>query len=280
MLSPAVVLLDELSGHLPSDLVIDNIPPIISSQENKPHIFPMNLNLHTQEKFYIKGLGVESSWKDILTVKGFLSEPHLVGTISSLKGKISFFGKSLTINEGHITYDEDELNNPLIWLVATRDIEGVRIIMTLSGRASSTKVSFTSSPAMPEDEVLALLLFGKELNKISAGQSMQLASAAASLNGKQGLNLFENFRRSFGFDIFELKEDSTKANNADAGYTAAQTLSIGKEFDNVRVSIDQSLGAGSKAVVSTPLSKHVYLDLEIGEKAAGSAAGLSWVMRY
>jgi hypothetical protein len=49
----------------------------------------------------------------------------------------------------------------------------------------------------------------------------------------------------------------------------------------MRVSIDQSIGsAGSKATVSTALAKNVYLDLEVGEKNAGSGAGLSWLFRY
>lgn len=283
-LTPSLVMLEEISKDKILSVDIDHLPSHNEKKKksNNP-VFPIELELIIDKNFYIRDLDLSlmSQWTGNMIVKGNLSDPYLEGHLNVVNGKFSLFGKQLKISEAKITYDSEDENNPRIWLVGTRTVEDVKMRLQLSGRASDTKVTFVSDPALPEDEILARLLFGKELSKISAGQSIQLASVGASLNHNQGLNFIETLRNSFGFDTLELKEDEVKANNTESGQTGAQSLRVGKEFENIRISIDQSIGnTGSKATVSTALGKNVYLDLEVGEKRAGSGAGLSWVFRY
>jgi hypothetical protein len=283
-LTPSLILLEEFTDDDISHIEIEEL----EKQKKKKKIrteplFPIELALNVDKNFYIRDLdlGLMSQWVGTVMVKGDLSDPYLEGTLTATKGKFSFFGKPLKIKEAKISYDSDDKNNPNIWLIGIREVDDVTVQLSVSGRAPSFKITFSSDPSLPEDEVLSRLLFGKELSKISAGQSVQLASVGASLNNKKGLNFLENLRSSFGFDTFELKENDMKANLSESGQTASQALRVGKEFENMRVSIDQSIGSsGSKATISTALTKNVYLDLELGEKNAGSGAGLSWVFRY
>ncbi|MDP4725138.1 MAG: translocation/assembly module TamB domain-containing protein [Alphaproteobacteria bacterium] len=283
-LSPSLIMLEEFSNDDVSYIEIKELEvQKKEKQKSASPLFPIELALTIDKNFYIRDLdlGLMSQWTGFIMVKGDISSPYLEGTLNATKGKLSFFGKPLKISEAKITFDREHRNAPNIWLVAMREVEDVTVYLQVSGYAPSPKISFVSDPALQEDEVLARLLFGKELNKISTGQSVQLASIGTSLNDKKGMNFLENLRSSFGFDTFELKENAIKANTEESGQTATQALSIGKEFENMRVSIDQSIGsAGSKATVSTALAKNVYLDLEVGEKNAGSGAGLSWLFRY
>lgn len=283
-LSPSLVMLEEFSNDDASYIDIDELDAKKEDAEkHKNPVFPIELVLNINKNFYVRDLdlGLLSQWTGAITVKGDMSAPYLEGTITATKGKLSFFGKSLKITEGKLMFDREHRNSPNVWLVGARMVDDVAVYLQVSGYSPSPRVSFVSDPAFPENEVLSRLLFGKELSKISAGQSVQLASVGASLNNKKGLNFLENLRSSFGFDTFELKENEMKAQTTESGQTASQALSIGKEFENMRISIDQSIGsAGSKATVSTALGKNVYLDLEVGEKNTGSAAGLSWAFRY
>ena len=283
-LSPSLVMLEEFSNDDVSYIEIEEFEVKRKKKETiLAPLFPIELALNIDKNFYVRDLdlGLMSQWTGVVMVKGDMSAPYLEGTLDAINGKLSFFGKPLRISEAKITFDREHRNNPNVWLVATRDVEDVTVLLQVSGYSPSPRVSFVSEPALPEDEVLARLLFGKELSKISAGQSAQLASVGASLNDKKGMNFLDNLRSSFGFDTFELKENAMKAQTSESGQTASQALSVGKEFENMRVSVDQSIGsAGSKATVSTALVKNVYLDLEVGEKNAGSGAGLSWVFRY
>lgn len=283
-LSPSLVMLEEFSNDDASYIEIDELDMKKKTAENdKNPVFPIELTLNVSKNFYVRDLdlGLMSQWTGAITVKGDMSAPYLEGTITATKGKLSFFGKSLKVTEAKLMFDREHRNNPNVWLVGKRAVDDVTVCLQVSGYSPSPRISFVSDPALPENEVLSRLLFGKELSKISAGQSVQLASVGASLNNKKGLNFLENLRSSFGFDTFELKENEMKAQAAESGQTASQALSVGKEFENMRISIDQSIGsAGSKATVSTGLGKNVYLDLEVGEKNTGSAAGLSWAFRY
>jgi translocation and assembly module TamB len=283
-LSPALIMLEEFSSEKPLHI---NIPELekrkAENMEPRNPMFLIDLELNLGKNFYVRDLdvGLISQWTGSLMAKGDLDDPYLVGEISAIKGKLSFFGKQLKLKEATISFDEDVRNKPNISLEAGRDVDDVFAYLNLSGRAPFIKFSFTSEPALPEDEVLARLLFGRELSKISAGQSAQLASIAGSLNGNNKFNFLDDIRSSLGFDIFELKENAQKASLSDSGQTSSQSLSVGKEFENVRIAIDQNIGSvGSKATVSTGLSKNVYLDLELGEKNAGSGAGVSWSYRY
>ena len=283
-LSPSLVMLEEFSNDDVSYIEIEELDTQKKKKEvAKETLFPIELALNLDKNFYVRdsNLGLMSQWVGTIMVKGDMSAPYLEGEITATKGKLSFLGKPLRISGAKITFDRDHRNNPNVWLVAIRDVEDVTVHLQVSGYAPSPKITFSSDPALPEDEVLARLLFGKELSRISAGQSAQLASVATSLNDKNGINFLESFRNSFGFDTFELKENEMKASATESGQTASQVLSVGKEFENMRIFIDQSIGSsGSKATVSTALVKNVYLDLEVGEKSAGSGAGLSWVFRY
>ena len=284
-LSPSVILLEELSSGLDEPpLAISELTAKYAkkrAEESQHHLFPIELNLIADKNFYIRGFGLDSQWAGQMVVKGDLSNPYLIGTLNIVKGKLAFFGKQLTINESKIWYDDADKNNPNLLLVGGRKVDDILLRLHIAGRASATTFSYSSTPAMPEDEILARLLFGRELNKISAGQSVQLAAAATSLNGGSGLNLLEGVRHSFGFDTFELKESDSKASVSDSGQTSVQSLRIGKEFENVKIFFDQNIGnAGSKATVSTAIAENLYVDIDVGQKNTGSGAGLSYVMRY
>ncbi len=285
MLSPSVIFLEELtSAKDDPPLAIKELTEKYAKrkqEKSKNHLFPIELTLIADKNFYIRGFGLESQWSGQMAVKGDLSDPYLLGTLGLVTGKLSFFGKQLIIGQAKIWYNEEDRNDPNIALVGIRKVDDATLRLHINGKASFTKISYTSTPAMPEDEILSRLLFGKEINKISAGQSVQLAAAAASLNSRSGLNVLEGVRHSFGFDTFELKENDKLAALSDSGQTNAQALRVGKEFDNVKIFIDQNIGsAGSKATVSRAVADNLYVDIDVGQKSTGSGVGLSYVIRY
>ena len=59
-------------------------------------------------------------------------------------------------------------------------------IVTVDGRVSAPKITFSSEPPLPEDEVLARVLFNRSTQNLSAFQVAQLAAAAAELAGGGG----------------------------------------------------------------------------------------------
>jgi len=242
------------------------------------NVLPIDLKL-TTDTFNIIGFGLESHWRGNMTVVGSLLDSQLLGEIRIEKGKLDIFGKALKISEGRIIYDTIQRNEPLLFMKASRAADSeTTITLVIEGRAEDPHFTFTSDPPYTEEEILSRLLFGKELGKISVGQSLQLASAAATMNGQKGLNITDKIRSSFGLDTLELKDNKS---SDDYGSSGGQALSIGKELnENVKISIDQGVSTGSsKATVEVGVANNVNVSADVGgDKSSG--IGLSWVKRY
>ena len=88
-------------------------------------------------------------------------------------------------------------------------------------------------PDLPQEEVLARLLFGRGLNNISALQAAQLAQAVAVLAGRGGEGVISKLRKSFGLDDLDLA-------TADDGTTALKAGKYISENIYTEVEIDQT----------------------------------------
>lgn len=271
--SPEIPTIDIISseGKAKSDAT--------SKDEEKPkEILPIELKLNAPGNFSIVGFGLESTWKGSMIVVGSLLDTQLMGMITVEKGKLDIFGKTLKLKEGKVIYDNHIKNDPLLFIKAVREVDSdTTVTLIIEGRSSNPRFTLMSVPAYPEEEILSRLLFGKSVGSISVGQSLQLASAAASMNGQKGLNVMDKIRSSFGLDTLELKE-SKKADAYDT--SGGQALSIGKEFGNVKVSIDQGVSTGtSKATLEADIGHNLNVDVDIGGDQS-SGVGLNWVKRY
>ncbi|MBL3684072.1 hypothetical protein F2981_04335 [Sinorhizobium meliloti] len=71
--------------------------------------------------------------------------------------------------------------HPTLDLDATSSAGSTDDHVNVAGPANNPTVTFSSSPALPQDEILAQLIFNRSLNNLSAFQIAQLASAVGQL---------------------------------------------------------------------------------------------------
>ena len=75
-----------------------------------------------------------------------------------------------------------------------------------------------------------------------------------------------------------MAKDSKKSDSYDT--SGGQALSIGKDFSNLRISIDQGVSTGtSKATLEAGIGHNLNVDIDIGGDQ-NSGVGLNWVKRY
>jgi len=293
------VTLEKVTYFLESS-VESKIPKIIdrSAEKNRgmkkkekvySTVFPLDILIHNPPgSFKVVGAGANTLWKGDLYVRKSIANPFLIGTVYLHQGNLDVLGKVLHITHGEITFVDNDRNNPRLNIRAVKKLEdGTIVAIEIKGTGDNTIVDFTSTPSMPKEEVLALLLFGKKLGEISVLQSVQLAELAKS--DDDGRGFFEQMRTNFGFDQFEFKtttrggasptdEDATPQERAEA--KTNQAVRIGKEFGKVQVAIEQGAGSEtSKLVVSTPLGKNLALQGDVGA-AQNTGVGISWIKRY
>jgi translocation and assembly module TamB len=128
---------------------------------------------------------------------------------------MDILGRRLTLSRADLTLEGRLV--PEIAISASTDTGDVRAFVNVEGPADDPSVTFTSDPDLPQEEVLAQLLFGRGLANLSAFQAAQLASAVATLAGRGGEGLIGKLRRSTGLDDLDVTTTEEGATSLKAG---------------------------------------------------------------
>jgi translocation and assembly module TamB len=144
-------------------------------------------------------MGLESEWRANVTVRGTSNNPVIGGSATVIRGDYSFAGRRFELSKGTIRWEGRQLANPSIEIAASATTEGVTANLNVTGTAQLPQVSFTSTPSLPQDEVVSRLLFGNSVTNLSATEAIQLAAALNSLRGTGGgLNPLGKLRSATG----------------------------------------------------------------------------------
>ncbi|WP_292098305.1 translocation/assembly module TamB domain-containing protein [Brevundimonas sp.] len=189
-----------------------------------------------------RGLNVEMNVDAQVT--GTIARPVLSGTARVVRGDYDFAGKRFVFDErGTVTLstrpDQIRLN-----LTATREDPALTATIRATGTAARPVIALTSTPDLPQDEILSQVLFGRSASQLSAFEAAQLAAGVAALAGGGGFDVIGNLRELAGLD----------------------RLSFGGEASSLTV-------AGGRYITDD-----VYLEI-IGGGENGAAVNVEWRVR-
>lgn len=149
----------------------------------------------------VTGLGIESEWRADLQIGGSITEPAIVGRADLVRGGYEFAGRRFDLQRGTIRFQGEVPADPTLDILATGDTQGISAIIRVTGTGQRPEIAFSSTPALPEDELLSRMLFGTSITNLSAPEALQLAAAVASLQGGgNGLNPINALRNAIGLD--------------------------------------------------------------------------------
>ncbi len=149
----------------------------------------------------VEGLGLDSEWGIDIALRGTVADPRIGGTARLVRGDYTFAGTRFELTRGRILFDVGEPINPRLDVLAETAKNGTNVNIAITGNALSPAIAFSSEPALPEEEILARLLFGGSVTSLSATDAVQLAAALASFQGGGGgLDPIGKLRRSIGLD--------------------------------------------------------------------------------
>jgi translocation and assembly module TamB len=164
-----------------------------------PSIWKLDLRLRADNQVFVAGMGLESEWKADLRVRGTSATPELIGEAEVIRGTISFSGQRFELTTGRVQFTGSRPINPRITIAATTTVKDVDITLNIDGAAFNPQIRFGSNPALPQDEILARLLFGGSVTELSALQVVQLGASLNSLRGGGGgLNPLGKLRGASG----------------------------------------------------------------------------------
>ena len=206
----------------------------------------LDVTIKANRGVYVKGKGLAVELSLDSHVGGSVSSPDLTGVARVVTGSYDFAGKRFDVDSSGVVRLGATPGQIRLNLSATWEDPTLNAIVRVQGTAAKPEITLTSTPVLPQDEVLARVLFGVSASQLSAAQGAELASALASLSGGGGFDVIGNLRQFAGLDRLAL------------GGTQATGTTI----------------SGGKYV-----TKDIYLELTGGGRN-GSAAQVEWRIRH
>lgn len=201
----------------------------------------LNVEIDAPQQVYVRGRGLDAEFGGNINVTGTAAQPLLHGRLTALRGSFTLIDRQLQLAESALRFEGAVPPSPFLDVKATTTVRGTDLTLGITGQAARPKLALSSDPYVPQDEALALLLFGRSLNKISAFEALKLAQAARVLSGRDSgaPNLFDRARDTLGVDTLDVG----------SGKEGGVTVKTGKYLtDNVYLSVSQGAEPESREI--------------------------------
>jgi len=263
-------------------------PPAAAPAAQPPALpATLDINIDMPGNIFVRRHGLDSEWRGKLAITGTSTAPSISGSLEQIRGSVDFLGKTFTLTRGRITFDGSAKLDPVLDIVAEASTADITAQVNIAGFASAPTITLTSTPVVPQDEILSRVLFGKGVGQISAGEGLQLAAAAATLAGG-GPSVLDRLRGGLGFDWLRLGSGATgpttgtlNPGGTSTSATGGTALSAGKYIaPGVSVGVSQGISPPtSKVTVEIEVRPHLTVGGEAGQSGS-TGIGLNWSYDY
>jgi translocation and assembly module TamB len=229
----------------------------------------LNLTIKAPRRLSIFGRGLDTEWSAAINVKGPAADPDINGSANLLRGSLNLAGQRFIFDTGLVS-----LSGPArlarFDLSASRTTSALTARARVSGSIDKLKVSLSSTPVLPEDEVLARILFGRSAAELSALEAAQLAASLAQLSsGQAAFDPTALLRESAGLDRIALGASGDRA-----------TVSAGKYIaPNVYLEVGSGAEGGLGAAVEWEPREGLSVSSSADE-AGDSRIAVRWKKTY
>ena len=199
----------------------------------------------------------------------------LRGAIDTTHGTYRIRGKTFEVERAHVEFVGRPDIDPDIDVRAMHRVRDIKVYALVRGRASAPSIQLSSDPPYPQDDVLALLLFGKTRDELDQQQASAVQSAVA---GTAGAAVLDSLNNSLGIDVpldTVVVENSTNS-------TGETTVGLGGYVtEDVYVGYGRSIGSDSDNNVRVDWRFHKHWSIETSVSTRGdSSADLIWTFDY
>jgi translocation and assembly module TamB len=286
-----------LPDSLPPNVVVIKVTRINGNAGKQPPAAPvaeppalpatLDIKIDMPGNIFVRGHGLDSEWRGKLAITGTSAAPVINGSLEQIRGSVDLLGKTFTLTRGRIIFDGTDKLDPVLDIVAEASTADITAQVNIGGLASAPTITLTSTPVVPQDEILSRVLFGKSVGQITPGEGIQLAAAAATLAGG-GPGVLDRLRGGLGLDWFRLGSStsgpttgSLNPGGANTSATGGTALSAGKYIvPGVSVGVSQGISPPtSKITVEVQVRPHLTVGGEVGQ-GGGTGLGINYNYDY
>lgn len=280
--SPFTAIIDSpTNSNIPSIKVIEVYDEEKNDNNNGkntsylPNI-TFDLTIAANQQAFIRGRGLDAELQGNLRITGTGEKPKYTGQFETKRGSFEIFNKKFDLEKGEVTLANDAIT---LLIVGVYEKNSSNIIRAeLSGVTDNLKIELTSTPTMAEDEILAFLIFGKSILKITPFEAIRLAMAVQSLSSSSSsLDPISKTRDFLGVDT--LSVDSSEDDEGNSGLN----LGVGK-YINEKVYLELQHTPDPtqpwKGNIQIELTPSLSVESSTGGTSGIEGAELKWKRDY
>lgn len=253
----------------------------------------LDVGLDAPEQIFVRGRGVDAEMGGKLQISGTIDDPQIAGGFDLRQGTFNLAGQTMNVTRGRISFDGSGPSgklDPALDMTVESSSNGIDATLRVTGYADAPVLKLSSSPDLPQDEILARLLFNESVSQLSALQMASIAQGVAQMSGVGGggFDPMASLRKHLGIDRLSVSSSgSGSEGNSNTMVEAGKYVATG-----VYVGTRQGLNGGTQARVQVDLTRHLKLDTIIGtgggtpatgttiDNDPGSSIGLTWQFDY
>ncbi|MCP5412620.1 MAG: translocation/assembly module TamB domain-containing protein [Alphaproteobacteria bacterium] len=291
-----------LKGQLAGDLTLSGKTDIQRGEINLPESFPpevavlnvrrrgqspppkpsttriaLDVNVSASGPIFVRGHGMDAVMGGEFHLTGTTAVPQISGGFRLVRGTYSVAGQTLNFTSGRVTFDGTGVRHrldPSLDFTASTTSGGVTATLTITGYASAPKIALSSSPPLPQDEIVAHLLFQQSVKQLSPLQLASIAQALAAMGGVGGgFDALGSVRRTLGLDRLSVGSSSAVGSTG-SGTESQTTVEAGRYVSNgVYVGVKQGLAGGTQTQVQVDITDRLKAQATVSAGANPTASG-------
>ncbi len=234
-----------------------------------------DLQLELPRNVWVRGPGTAIELSGALTITKELRESFgLSGTVETVRGFASFYSGKFTVERGRVTFTGSPEINPVLDVIVTRAVSDYVVSINVSGRAKAPQLNLSSTPDLPQADIVTLLVVGKTSDRLTESERSGLSSRAQQIVGNVAAGELERLlAKPLGFDTLDIQTDDRLGNSK---------VSVGRYItQDIFLSYEQQLGdeKGNKVGVEYSINRHLKVKGS-SSNTGDSALDILWRIDY
>lgn len=266
-----ITIPERFSQNIPSLNIIAD--PTAQVENHPGENIRLDLTINAPGRVFVRGWGLDAEFAGNVAINGTAREPLFDGSFSTRRGRYDEFGKTFALNRAVLRFQGAVPPSPYLDIEAATPAGDVEAKVLLSGPVTAPAIRFAAVPALPEDEVLSRILFGRSTARISPFQAVQLTQTLRRFSGQGG----------GGFDAISTIRNITGLDNitVDTDESGDTQIGVGKYLnDKMYLQFERGAGeSGSAATLQIEVTPSINVQTEIGQDAR-SGGGVFWRRDY
>ena len=198
----------------------------------------------------------------------------LSGTVETVRGFASFYSGKFAVERGRVTFTGSPEINPALDVIVTHAVSDYVVSINVSGRAKSPQLSLSSTPDLPQADIVTLLVVGKTSDRLTESERAGLSSHAQQIVGNVAAGELEQLlAKPLGFDMVDIQTGDRLENSR---------VSVGRYItQDIFLSFEQRLGdeKGNKVGVEYSINRHLKVKVS-GNNTGDLALDVLWRIDY